>query len=129
MEILEIGGAIVRRRLSGGIDGKTPLLPGVILTADQVTAMTSSMRRALVEQRTIDIFYHRPASSDASVATGTCHLIPVGKGQYHVVRGHVISGSPLSRAQAEALISKTNAVSAAPSEPVPEPDPADVDDL
>jgi len=99
----DVGGAVVRRRINGGPEG-LPMMPGDILSAEYVMGLSEGMRRVLVDQKTIEVFYLRQGTSDAGGIGGERHLLHLGGGRYHVVQGHLLTDEPVSRADAEKIV-------------------------
>lgn len=96
MQGFEIGGAVVRRRIGRGAD--KPFAPGDFMTPEQVKALSPTLRRIYQESQQIEVFYVQP------LGVQDRHLVPAGKGTYHVVEGRYLTTTPVSKAVADAIV-------------------------
>ncbi len=98
----DIGGAVVQRPFNMG--GRR-LQRGDMLTASEVQAMPPNNRRALIDNRQIEVFPPVPSAPVAPhpAAGAEMHVIHRGAGLYDVIRGERLNSEPLSKEQAVAL--------------------------
>jgi hypothetical protein len=92
-----IGGAIVQRPFNMG--GRY-VKRGENLTAAQVLAMPVNNRRALIDNRQIDIYPPQATSADPGAEL---HVVHRGAGAYDVILGRRLNDAPLTKAEAELL--------------------------
>ena len=109
MPAKEIGGAIVRRTFSCG--GKQ-LQSGMKLTAEQVLAMPTLNRMALVDKRYMDLV---PVAS--TQAKGERFVMHDGSTGYFVLEGRYINDEALDREQAYALAGKSDPMATLAEQP------------
>lgn len=100
MEIAEqdIGGARVRRLFRRGDEA---LVAGRMLSAAEVLAFAPANRRALREAGFIEIFPRGPIES-----VGERHIVRLGNGKYDVIQGVRLNAQPLSKEEAEDLVTQ-----------------------
>ncbi len=72
---------------------------GDTLTADEIMAMPTSNRRALIETGYLHVWPKRPGEVAAER-----HLVSRGFGRYDVIEGVVLNKEPLSKEEAMALV-------------------------
>jgi hypothetical protein len=93
----QIGGAYVRRRFDLGTETK---VSGQTLTREQVLAIPTANRNALLSQKIIELYPVAP------LAEGQRRfVIHMGMGKFDVIEGRKLNDEPLSRAEAEAMVS------------------------
>ena len=95
----QIGGAVVRRRIDRGPDG--PLLAGTRLSREEVLAMPTANRHALV---TTEHLWLMPIGD----AVAERHIVHLGRGQFDVIAGVKLNDQPLSKDAAEDLATRPN---------------------
>jgi len=94
-----IGGGRVTRRFETG--GRT-FKPGEEISREKILAIPIANRNALINAGFIEIF-------PVSAVGGERFLVPMGKGLFHVVEGRRLSSEPLTKEQADALLSAKSA--------------------
>lgn len=94
----QIGGAVVRRRINRG--DATPLFPGAHLSREEVLAMPTANRQALVRAEHL---WLEPKVVDS---VGERHIVHLGRGQYDVIEGKKLNAAPLSKDEAEDLATR-----------------------
>lgn len=91
-----IGGAYVRRRFDLG---PRTVTIGETLTAEQVREIRPANLKAMVNQGKLELYPLSPA------AIGTRRFaIHMGMGKFDVIEGVKVNASPLTRAEAEAML-------------------------
>lgn len=99
------GGAYVRRRFT--LAGREAQI-GETISLETLRSLKAVNRRALVNTGRIELFPSAPATAgDASAFAGAeNHLIHLGAGKYHVVRGVLLTQSVVSREEAEEIATR-----------------------
>jgi hypothetical protein len=91
-----IGGAYIRRRFDMGT---RTVYPGETLTREQVLAIPTANRRALINTGRLEVYPIAP------MAAGTKRFaIHMGMGKFDVIEGTKLNNAPLTRAEAEAML-------------------------
>lgn len=93
-DLIGVGGAIVRRTFSMGGER---MMSGMVLTREQLALMPKNNRRALVDNRNIELY------PDAQTEPGQAFVIHRGWGQFDVVVGHKINDEVLAKQEAYEL--------------------------
>lgn len=94
----EIGGGIVRRRFNTA-NGAIPA--GHKLTSGEIKAMPPGNRRALIENRFLEVW---PIGN--APAGGERHIVNLGFGKFDVVEGRKLNDKPLTKDEAEELATR-----------------------
>jgi len=99
------GGAYVRRRFV--IGGKEVQI-GDVLSVETLASIPRLNRRALVNTGRIELFPRSPGASTSQpeLAGAEMHLVHLGGGKYHVVRGVRVTDAPVSREEAEEIATR-----------------------
>lgn len=92
----EIGGGVVRLAFT---IGERRMKPGDRLTASEINTLSNG--RALI--RTGHIRAHPPVAATPQAASGARHMFHIGGGRY-VVSGPLLTGEPVSKEEAEAIM-------------------------
>lgn len=98
----QIGGAVARRRIDRG--QLPPITAGQRLTRDEVLAIPTANRRALVATERLWLL-----PIDAAAPAGRSadrHIVQVGRGQYDVFAGVKLNSEPLTKDDAEELATR-----------------------
>jgi hypothetical protein len=98
-ELLSAGGAYVRRRFEYGPE---MLVPGDVLSADEVRKIPTANLSALVNTGRLELFPGAPGVKGA--LGGERHKIHVGGGKFIVVEGRQITETPITKAEADELV-------------------------
>jgi hypothetical protein len=93
----DIGGGVVRR---GFTRRGEYLKAGTKLTADEILAMPTANRKALIDAGYLATY----PKAGVAVEKGKPFLVQVEKGKHNVIVGQQINDRPLSREEAERLI-------------------------
>ena len=94
----QIGGAIVRRRIDRGT--LPPLNAGDRLTREEVLAMATANRRALVSSERL---WLAPRTDVAAGSDAVRHIVHNGGGRYDVIAGVKLNDRILTKDEAEEL--------------------------
>ena len=93
----QIGGAYVRRRVTIGTETRGP---GDTLTREEVLEIPASNRNAMLNLKIIELFPSAPRPEGARR-----YAVHMGMGKWDVIEGWKLNDEPLTREDAEKLVS------------------------
>ena len=98
----QLGGGVVRRRFSRG--GEI-ILAGHVFSGEELRSFRSANLRALIDKGVIEVWPKHAIAGER----GARFPIHQGFGKYDVVEGRKLNTEPLTREQAQALVTSASA--------------------